>query len=275
MKINKVWAIYFSPTGTTEKSVKIMAHKLSYGLGAEIECYDFTLPEARSSFAHIGADDLAVFGMPTYAGRIPNVMLKYLETISGNEALAVPIVTFGNRNFDNSLVELRDILERAGFHPIAAAAISCEHSFSYSLGAGRPDSRDISEIEEFALHVAERIQGLQSLPLPVHVQGISGPAYGGYYKPQDRNGVHIDIRKVIPKVSENCNGCGHCAQICPMGSICADDIHQMQGICIKCGACVKKCPMSARYFDDTGYLYHKKELEDMYQRRASNSFFGG
>lgn len=42
---------------------------------------------------------------------------------------------------------------------------------------------------------------------------------------------------------------------------------------MKCGACIKKCPHHARYYDDEGYLYHKKELEEMYERRAEPEIF--
>ena len=59
-----------------------------------------------------------------------------------------------------------------------------------------------------------------------------------------------------------------------MGAIDPSDVTKVPGICIKCGACIKKCPQSAKYYDDTGYLYHKEELEAMYGvRRATNSFY--
>lgn len=272
MKIKEVKAIYFSPTGTTQKVVRTVSAELAKSLGAAFGEYDFTLPGMRLGFADVSSDSLAVFGVPTYAGRVPNVLLKYLETVSGKGSLAVAAVTFGNRNFDNSLIELRDILENTGFHTIGALAASCEHSFSYSLGAGRPDSLDLAELRGFAGKLARKVTGLCTVPEPVRVPGTPD-SYGGYYKPQDRQGSHIDIRKVVPKVSEKCICCGTCAAVCPMGSISPDDVRLMQGICIKCGACVKKCPAAARYFDDAGYLYHKTELEEMYERRACNSFF--
>ncbi len=84
-----------------------------------------------------------VFGTPTYAGRVPNVLLKYLATVKGNGAAAMPVVTFGNRAFDDSLIELRDILRDNGFRPFAAAAFVGEHSFSTTLAAGRPDADDL------------------------------------------------------------------------------------------------------------------------------------
>ena len=268
MKINRAWKIYFSPTGTTKKVLDL----ITSGLSENIQEHDFTLPENRQYFPEVLAGDLVFFGVPTYAGRVPNVLLKYLDTICGNGALAVPVVTFGNRSFDNSLIELRDILENHGFHTLAAAALSCEHSFSYVLGAGRPDSSDEAECIAFGDNVRRKVMELPYLPPAIHVPGIS-ENYGGYYKPQDRKGIHIDIRKVAPKVSEACTDCGLCAKICPMGSIVPGNIREMQGICIKCGACYKRCPVSARYFDDPGYLYHKEELETVYQRRAENQFF--
>ena len=122
MEIKKVWEIYFSPTGTTKKVVTLLAEETAAALGAPLEEYNFTLPKARQSFPQVTSGDLVIFGMPTYAGRLPNLMLKYLNTIAGNGALAVPVVTFGNRAFDNSLIELRNILEGHGFHTVAAGA---------------------------------------------------------------------------------------------------------------------------------------------------------
>ena len=288
MKINRVYKVYFSPTGTTEKVVTAIADVMAQNLGCETDCFDFTLPQARAasdsadSFPKLSKEDLVVFGCPTYAGRLPNLLLKYLHTIRGNCAFAVPVVTFGNRNFDNSLIELRDLLEAQDFHTIAGAACSCEHSFSRTLGAGRPDAADLAEIRTFAAQVVEKICSAESIPSPVQVPGISAEEdHGGYYQPRDRHGVFIDIRKVKPLTDrEKClafssadDGCGICAAVCPMGAIDASDFAQVPGICIKCGACIKKCPVRAKYYEDPGYLYHKKELEEMYTRRAANCFF--
>ena len=285
MSIKRIHKIYFSPTGTTEKVVSALADALAekLGLKEQIYVYDFTRPDARTSFPELGANDLVIFGMPTYAGRLPNLLLPYLKKfVKSSGALAIPVVTFGNRNFDNSLIELRDILEAGGFHTIAAAACSCEHSFSRVLGAGRPDEQDLAEIREFAGRVVSKIVELEkqhtaeeAAPAPVEVPGVPADQnHGGYYQPRDRHGVSIDIRKVKPLTDMNrCTGCGFCAEICPMGAIDREDVSQVPGICIKCGACEKKCPAQAKYYEDAGYLYHKTELEEMYARRAENAFF--
>ncbi len=274
MERKKVWAVYFSATDTTKKTVLTIADEAARLLGAEREDYDFTLPGMRENGFAAGKDDLVIFGTPVYAGRVPNVLLKYLATIQGNGALAVPVVLFGNRNFDDGLIELRDILENTGFHTVAAAAFVGEHSFSKTLAAGRPDADDMKEALAFAGKVTEKVKGLPEgeAPAPVEVEGVPHP-YRGYYQPRDRKGVSIDIRKVKSLVSDACDDCKICADVCPMGSISHENVREYTGICIKCGACIKKCPKQARYYEDEGYLYHQHELEEGYTRRAAISLF--
>lgn len=274
MERKKVWAVYFSATDTTKKTVLTIADEAARLLGAEREDYDFTLPGMRENGFAAGKDDLVIFGTPVYAGRVPNVLLKYLATIQGNGALAVPVVLFGNRNFDDGLIELRDILENTGFHTVAAAAFVGEHSFSKTLAAGRPDADDMKEALAFAGKVAEKVKGLPEgeAPAPVEVDGVPHP-YRDYYQPRDRKGVSIDIRKVKSLVSDACDDCKICADVCPMGSISHENVREYTGICIKCGACIKKCPKQARYYEDEGYLYHQHELEEGYTRRAAISLF--
>ena len=274
MERKKVWAVYFSATDTTKKTVLTIADEAARLLGAEREDYDFTLPGMRENGFAAGKDDLVIFGTPVYAGRVPNVLLKYLATIQGNGALAVPVVLFGNRNFDDGLIELRDILENTGFHTVAAAAFVGEHSFSKTLAAGRPDADDMKEALAFAGKIAEKVKGLPDgeAPAPVEVEGVPHP-YRGYYQPRDRKGVSIDIRKVKSLVSDACDDCKICADVCPMGSISHENVREYTGICIKCGACIKKCPKQARYYEDEGYLSHQHELEEGYTRRAAISLF--
>ena len=272
--MTEVRAMYFSATGTTKKIVRFIADRIAELGGFSRVDTDFTLPAGRAVPPAIRRDEIVVFGVPVYAGRVPNVLLKYLATVRGDATPAVPVVLYGNRNYDDGLIELRNILEGNGFITFAAAAFIGEHSFSRVLAAGRPDDEDMRIAGIFAGGAYNKylICGADDLPHPVEVKGCD--PVRPYYTPRDRAGVPVNILKVKPKVDpEKCVRCGHCAAVCPMGSIDPNDVTQYTGICIKCGACEKGCPMGARYFDDPGYVYHRTELELGYERRAEPDLF--
>jgi NAD-dependent dihydropyrimidine dehydrogenase PreA subunit/flavodoxin len=271
--INKqVNALYFSATGTTKKIVTAIADKVSENTAGKIETnpIDFTLPEARKQAVSFSKEHIVVAGIPVYAGRVPNVLLKYLRTIAGNGASAVAVVVYGNRNYDDALIELQDILEEDGFNVVAGGAFVGEHSFSRTLGKNRPDERDMAAAVDFAGRIYEKITAPGEIT-PVVVRG--NRPYRDYYKPKGKDGNPVDIRKVSPKTNNDCTDCKLCADICPMGSIDTGDVSKVTGICIKCCACIKNCPVEAKYFDDENFLRHKRELEIEFADRREPEVF--
>ena len=264
MNIKTVHAVYFSGTGTTEKVVTTLAKDLAERLGAGYEACCFNLPEARKQALSFGPEDLAVVGTPVYAGRVPNLLLPYIrDMIHGEGTLAVPVVLYGNRNYDDGLMELRNVLRDNGFCPVSAGAFVGEHSFSRILGAGRPDGEDMALVGELGEKTADKVRGLTELPgEAVHVNGCD--PIRPYYTPRDRHGNPINILPVKPKTTDACTQCGQCAEECPLGAIDPEDAHLVPGKCMKCNRCVRVCPVQAKYFDDPNYLYHKSELEDLY-----------
>lgn len=289
MEIKKIYGMYFSATGTTEKIVSRVASKLAELItpGVEAEEISFNLPSEREITHTFGRGDLVVIGTPTYAGRVPNVLLPYLKgSISFEHSLCVPIILYGNRNYDDSLIELFGIVKDNGGVPVAAAAFVGEHSFSYKLAAGRPDEHDLKIADDLAVRIEQKLNGLMPRISEssdgrdiTELKELKGLKVKGeepirpYYTPRDRNGNAIDIRKVKPVTGPECTKCGLCSDICPMGSISKDDPSEITGICIKCGACVKKCPEKCKYFTDENYLYHMHELEDMYSSPKEPELF--
>ena len=265
--------MYFSATDTTKKIVTGIASKISESIDRQmnIKDIDFTLPGARKEPISFTDQDLVVVGLPVYAGRVPNVLLKYLNTIKGNGALAVAVVVYGNRDYDDALIELKDILESHNFTVIAAGAFVGEHSFSKTLGANRPDERDMVILNDFANQIYSKLQA-QDTFRKIDVKG--NKPYKKYYVPKDENGEPVkDFRMITPNTNDDCIDCKLCAEVCPMGSINFDDVSQIDGICIKCCACIKKCPAQAKFFDDLNFLRHKHELELAFDRRSEPEIF--
>ncbi|MDU4960346.1 MAG: EFR1 family ferrodoxin [Sporomusaceae bacterium] len=267
-----VTAMYFSATGTTRKITLGIAKKLSENINDDsaVNMVDFTLPGARREPREFTERDIVVFGVPVYAGRVPNVLLKYLNSVNGKGALAIAVTVYGNRNYDDALIELTDILNSNGFTVIAGGAFIGEHSFSKILAKNRPDANDMAIAMEFASQLKVKIAD-QNKVEPVAVKG--NRPYRSYYIPKNEHDEPVDIRKVTPKTNSRCTNCLLCVRFCPMGSIDREDVSKVTGICIKCGACVKICPVQAKYYDDENYIRHKEELEVDFSDRREPEFF--
>ena len=271
MTIDRVRAVYFSPTGKTRLAVTTLAGEIAAKLGVPLTGEDLTLPAARQDARIYDKNELVVFGVPTYAGRIPNKLLPAVrESFTADGTYAVALTTFGNRSFDDSLSELRSVLTENGFCVIAGAAVAAQHAFSEALAAGRPDADDLAGIRKFADDICEKLRRGDAEPCSVRGRDPVGP----YYTPRGLDGepkVFLKAKPVTDK--EKCRSCGLCAASCPMGSISAEDCSLVTGVCIKCHACVKRCPTGAKYFDDEAFLSHKAMLERDYMRRAECEFF--
>ena len=80
MEIKTVYAVYFSATGRTRKVVTTLANAIAQTLELPLETVDFTLPAAREETYAFTDKDLVIFGTPTYAGKVPNKLLPFVQT---------------------------------------------------------------------------------------------------------------------------------------------------------------------------------------------------
>jgi ferredoxin len=273
-KFKKVSGVWFSPTGTTEKTVSSIIESIQKNLKNDCELNKISLThprERKDSFVY-KSDDIVVFGVPVYAGRVPNILLKYLDTLKGNKAIGIPVVLYGNRNYDDALVELADIMTEKGFKVVAAGAFIGEHSFSKILAEKRPDEDDMGKAKDFGLEISNKIKDID-IDIDVELKIKGNKPYRPYYRPRGIDGEFYDFRKIKPKTNDRCIDCKICVSLCPVGSIDLDDVSKFNGICIKCGACIKGCPVGAKYYDDANYLKHQHELEKEFEDRKEVEFF--
>ncbi len=158
MKVDSAKLVYFSPTGTTKKIIEGIGYGINRGKG---EIVDITLEEGRNQRIHTTENELLVIGVPVYFGRVPTCAIEWLHTIKAHNAPAVCVVVYGNREYDDALLELKDCVTGRGCLPIACAAFVGEHSFSGSetpIAAGRPDARDLSYAEAFGERIKAKLE---------------------------------------------------------------------------------------------------------------------
>ena len=130
--IKKVWAVFLSPSGPTEKVVMTVATAAAKALKINsVNIYDWTLPEAREKKLRFTNEDFVIVGTPTYAGRIPNKLMPYVrDNIKGEGTLGAAVVTYGNRSIDESLMELCLLMWGNGFNVVGGAGACTQHVFS-------------------------------------------------------------------------------------------------------------------------------------------------
>lgn len=104
-----VTALYFSPTGGSKRSALSLAAALAPEGFGEL---DITCGAVAGDF---GPGDVVVFSVPCYNGRVPGVAAGRLEQVHGHRTPCIISITYGNRDYDDSLLELQDIVQRQGF----------------------------------------------------------------------------------------------------------------------------------------------------------------
>lgn len=227
--------IYFSPTGTTKTILEKIA------IGENIRHTDLTLSSPKIEESETNVTDLVYIGGPVYGGRLQAVMVSRLKEIKGNGRSAVLVVTYGNREYDDALLELKDLAIEIGFKPIAAAAFIGEHSFSTKtlpIALDRPDHKDLKVAEEFKNMIKEKISTNKNSGEENELKVL-----GTYPYKEIKVGAAIS-----PETDKlKCINCKKCVFVCPTGAIDTDDHFTTdKSLCIKCNACIKICPTGAR-----------------------------
>ena len=219
--------IIFSPTGGTQRVSEILCQ----GIGKESIVTDLCVKAADIQLPDIQEDDLAVIAMPVFAGRVPALAVERLRMVKPNSVKCVVVAVFGNRAYDDALLEMQDVASKIGFRVIAAVAAVAEHSIIRKYGKGRPDADDEQMLRRFGADIMRKAER-DDCTLP-QVPG-NRPYKKGGKVPQ-------------PKGRRGCNRCGVCANNCPTDAIPLSDPKTVDTTkCISCMKCVSVCPTGAR-----------------------------
>ena len=267
MEIKKVKLIYFSATGTTQKVLESIAE----GIAVEnVEHVNMTLPKIAKQAIPPFSDELVLVGAPVYGGRLPADAVKRLKQLKASKNLAVLIVLYGNREFEDALLELKNLAIELGFHPLAGGAFIGEHSFSTKdvpIASGRPDSKDIQKAMAFGEKIKEKLTKLQS---PGDVTDLVVPGSFPYEAAGARKMTVSPVTLV-----DKCTICGTCAEVCPTSAIAVgEDVSTEIEACIRCCACIKNCPEEARIFEDDMMKTITEWLNENCAARKEPQLFG-
>ncbi|WP_302487077.1 4Fe-4S binding protein [uncultured Megamonas sp.] len=255
MDIDKVYNIFFSPTDSTKFVLQFLSEQIS----PKYTNINLTSRSMKTDDFILNKSDLVFLGVPSYAGRVPTTFKERFSKINGNNALAVIVVTFGNRAQEDTLIELFDLAKAQGFRILAGSAIVTEHSIIHDFGKGRPDKKDKSELITFVQKIKNKLQDDVLL-----VDEIPG------------NRPYKEV-KAVPMapdfVKENCVACGRCASECPTGAIDDKTYKCNSEKCISCLRCVKVCPINCRFVDNKILEKLRVHLTPLCSERKNNQFY--
>ncbi|MBQ4522010.1 MAG: 4Fe-4S binding protein [Lachnospiraceae bacterium] len=250
----KIFALYFSPTGGTKKVLDIMISAW------DCEKKYIDISDKRDILLDISfsESDICVVAVPTFSGRVPGFVISKLRKLQGNGIKAMLITTYGNRAFDDALLELKDTMESCGFICSCAVAAVTRHSVLPKYGKGRPDFADVEKLKQFSLQCKERILNT--------IGSASVPGNRPY-----RNYIPIPIK---PKANKRCIGCGLCYQKCPVHAIEQNNYKVCdKSKCISCLQCVAICPKKARKINPIILKIAEIKMKNLCGGRKQNRIF--
>lgn len=223
------YRITFSPTGGTEKVSKSITKNWGH-----VEDIDLTIVDKDYYDISLTENDIVVIAMPTYAGLSPQIALDRLAKINAHNCKCVIVAVYGNRAYEDTLVQMEDYAHKAGFDVIGAISAIAEHSIFHQFATGRPDENDCHQLEEFGDQILEKASNkINTKPnIPGH-------------RPYKKAGGGT-----IPQANTLCTKCGLCVMKCPTGAISKDNPQVTdKNKCISCMRCVVVCPNQARSLD--------------------------
>lgn len=223
--LNKIDMYFFSPTGGTRR----VAEAFCAGLAGEIVAHDMCRRDVELAQP---TGEAAVIAVPVYGGRIPRAAAQQLARLAGNGLPAVTIAVYGNRAYEDALLETNDIAAAQGFSVLASLACVAQHSMDPEAAAGRPDADDAAQLREFAGKVLGKL-----------AEGGAAPDVPGNRPYKASKGM-----PVTPVSLEGCVRCGACARVCPTGAITVTEqgVDTAVGVCEMCMACLRVCRKGVR-----------------------------
>jgi ferredoxin len=208
------------------------------------------------------------FIFPCYYQGIPNIVKRFIENLDltqNKNAYYFTIVTCG-RSPGNCIAQINNILQSKGvtLHYGNIIKMFPNYVALYKMAKNADERAMVSEKD--VLKIVDEISKKENNAIPKEnpilniIYKIMSNSYG-------KKGKEFNV-------SDNCNGCKNCVNLCPVNNIIMQNNKPLFGIqCEQCMACIQWCPKQAINFKSktqTRGRYHHPNItyQDMIKEKV-------
>lgn len=249
-----VYCLYFSPCGSSRACAQAAAG------GVSRDFVEVNLTNRTEEFPAAGKGDVLVVAAPVYSGRIPSPLAQKLQRARLDGAVSLALVVYGNRAYEDALIELTDLLAAAGAPSIAAGAFIARHVFVPEVAKDRPNAADLAQLKALGERTRQKLEAGDVAAVTV---------------PGNRPYRAAPPAAAVPVVdASSCQKCGLCAFNCPTGAINPKNPHETDiALCIDCMRCINCCPEGARSLPEKMLALVTQKLSPLAAVTRENEFF--
>lgn len=242
--------LYYSGTGNSRYVAKRIAEKIGdkniINLGKLVK---------SGKDLHIENVDNLIFVYPTYAGRMPVFLSKYLSKQNFKEGAKSYFVTTCGASGGNQSKNLKAFCDKLklSFQSFFVVVMPENYIALFHAPSEEKAKAIINKANPHIDRITEKIAKEYKLK---HITGfVKSPYNDIFYKMVVKaKGFHTD---------SGCVGCGKCANVCVLNNIKLQDDKPVWGdACTHCMACINSCPTKAIQYKTATQKKRRYLLED-------------
>lgn len=248
MAKKNLYLVYFSPSGSTEKIVKMIGEEIANLGEFEIKKINLLRKENREKIHNFTKDDLVIFGCMS-AGKLFTLSDEMFACLKAQNTPFIGVVTYGNAYYGIAIKEMSERALNSGFSVVSLGAFIARYSMLKGLADTRPDENDKQIIKNFAKASYEKfLRG----DLNVHDELKTG--WGDWEMGKQvvaYREEHPEVPYTLPpeykakEFTPDCTECKICVKNCPTDAIDIENKAFDLQKCISCYSCVNRCPQKA------------------------------